>query len=235
MTGSRSQSNYAAANTYQDALARHRISNGQKCISLNLGAIVGVGFAAEHKLGDMLKREGFLGMRKAELLACLEYCCDPALEISDPSHSQIATGLGLLEQLPPNKVTAIYWARKPLFSVLRLINAGIGTADQAQATQTTVDHTALLQAATNPLAATQVVLQALVAKLSRLLSIPPADIDPARPIFAFGIDSLVALEVRDWFMKEIGADVVVSEILGKESLYALAEAAAAKRSVGHQE
>lgn len=35
--GSVGQSNYAAGNSYQDALARYRVSIGQKAVSIDLG------------------------------------------------------------------------------------------------------------------------------------------------------------------------------------------------------
>ena len=61
--GNRSQSNYAAGNTYQDALARHRVSLGEKCISIDLGMILSIGFAAERpELLDLLKAAGYQGI-----------------------------------------------------------------------------------------------------------------------------------------------------------------------------
>src|SRR4051794_22245083 len=46
--GQQGQANYAAANTYLDALAHYRVGRGQKAISINLGAMVSDGFLAEN-------------------------------------------------------------------------------------------------------------------------------------------------------------------------------------------
>lgn len=67
------------------------------------------------------------------------------------------------------------------------------------------------------------------------LAIPIADVDAAKPIHALGVDSLVALEVKYWFMKEIKSDLTIFEIMEKESLYALGELAAGKSEVRKQE
>ena len=45
--GSRGQSNYGAGNTYEDALAKYRISHGEKAVSLDIGLIISFGFVAE--------------------------------------------------------------------------------------------------------------------------------------------------------------------------------------------
>jgi hypothetical protein len=48
MVGNRGQANYCAGNSYQDALARHRVLIGLKATSLDLGTILSVGFIAEN-------------------------------------------------------------------------------------------------------------------------------------------------------------------------------------------
>ncbi|KAF1973923.1 KR-domain-containing protein [Bimuria novae-zelandiae CBS 107.79] len=45
-----------------------------------------------------------------------------------------------------------------------------------------------------------IAVKALVGKIARALAIPAADIDTARPLFEYGVDSLVALELRNWMV-----------------------------------
>src|ERR1700722_7544360 len=45
--GNRSQVNYAVGNTYQDALARHRVSKGLPVATIDLGTVLSVGYVAE--------------------------------------------------------------------------------------------------------------------------------------------------------------------------------------------
>ena len=217
VTGTRGQSNYAAGNSYQDALARHRVSLGNKCISLDLGAILAIGVAAEKDLSESLDRDGFVGLSKGELFALLDHCCDPSTPLRKPWASQYLTGLGALEQ-----GRQVYWTQKPLFSVLRNRNR-IGHSDDTGASN---DSATLLKSATSQVAAEDVILQALKLKLSHSLSIPIEDVDENKPIFAFGIDSLVALEVRYWFQKTLKSQVSVFDIMGAKSLLMLAGVAA---------
>lgn len=218
VTGTRGQSNYAAGNSYQDALARHRVSIGEKAISLNLGAILSIGVAAEKDLSESLDRDGFVGLPKGELFALLDHCCDPSTPLCSPWSSQILTGLGAIEQ-----GRQVYWTQKPLFSIPRHKHNTLKTSDNATAT---TDHAALLKSATSQAAAEDVVLKALKLKLASSLMIPLEDIDEQKPIFAFGIDSLVALEVRYWFQKTLRAQVSVFDIMQAKSLLGLAAVAA---------
>jgi hypothetical protein len=50
-----------------------------------------------------------------------------------------------------------------------------------------------------------------------------SEIDTARPLHAFGIDSLVAVEVANWVFKEIKAKVTVFDLLSNIPITSLAE------------
>ncbi|KAI1208477.1 putative polyketide synthase [Annulohypoxylon truncatum] len=233
IAGSRSTANYASGSTYKDALARYRVSLGQKAVSLDLGSIMGVGVVAEADLFDLMTREGFQGVTKTELLALIELACDPAQPLVHGriGHSQLVTGLGYAETLSPQRLQEIYWARKPMFSVLRQISASkmAGTGSKTR-DSVTVDYTAMIKAAKSDTDAIGIILDALVSKLSRLLFVEQDNIDPSLPIHAFGIDSLVGTEIRYWFTTEFHVDMAIFEILDAKSLYLLAGAALGKLS-----
>lgn len=232
MTGSRGQSNYAAANTYQDALARHLASQGRHCISLNLGSIMSVGFAAERNLTAALRRDGFEGVSKAEFLALLDYCCDPACPAArNPRHAQLVSGLASAETLPAEHFRSVYWTSKPMFRPLLQLSAMHNHTSNKAATETgdvEVNLAALLATAPDHGAALEVALRALVDRLARLLAVPSDDVDPRRPIHAFGIDSLIALELRYWIARELRVETSIFDIMQAESLEELAGTVAAR-------
>ncbi len=64
---------------------------------------------------------------------------------------------------------------------------------------------------------------AIIAQISKVLVVPIEDINPARPISTYGVDSLAAVELRNWFAKNLIAAVGVMEILSGKSIDALAQ------------
>ena len=226
VTGSRGQSNYSAGNTYQDALARHRVSLGEKCISLNLGPVLSIGYAAEVDMTETLEADGFVSIRKSELFVLLDYCCNPSLPLCTARNCQIVTGVSGIESLKANKPERPYWANRPLFSILKQKGA-VETSTNGNAGDA-VDYASLLASAKSQTAAEDIVVDALKAKLSNSLSIPKEDVDAEKAIYTFGIDSLVALEVRYWFMKEMKANIAIFDIMQNQSLLTLGQYAAGK-------
>ncbi|KAI0543574.1 hypothetical protein F4679DRAFT_590334 [Xylaria curta] len=65
-----------------------------------------------------------------------------------------------------------------------------------------------LFATTKPTAA-----EALATKLAVIMALSHDDINMAARIQSFGMDSIVAVEIRNWLSKEVGADVAIFDIL----------------------
>ena len=110
-----------------------------------------------------------------------------------------------------------------MFGVFRQANAIGATSTRSTSAkgQPAMDYSSLLQSAPSVLAAEELVLEALQTKLAAGLGVPEADVDANKAVYAFGVDSLVALELRYWFMKEMKADLAVFEIMQSASLKAL--------------
>ena len=220
MTGSYGQANYAAANTFQDAFARHLVATGQPCISLDLGSIMSVGFAAEHNLTSTLRKSGFEGISKFEFFALLGWACDPKCAAArDPRTAHLVCGLASAQTLPSEQFRSVYWTSKPMFQPLLQLNAATHDKgkDSAPSGAQTNDYAALLATAEDADTAKEAALAALISRAA-LLAIPHEDVDPLKPITAFGVDSLVALELRQWIKKHLNADMSVLDIMQSASV-----------------
>ena len=72
---------------------------------------------------------------------------------------------------------------------------------------------------------TNVSIASLVAELRLILQITEQHLDEHAPLIEHGLDSLIAVEVRSWFIKELKVDLPVLKILGGGSIADLSEQA----------
>lgn len=226
--GNRGQSNYSAGNSFQDALARHRVLNGQAATVLDLGMILSVGYVAENEadLVTHLRKMGAEGMREEELHAILNELCAPPSGASSSSSSppsllksQISLGL----QLPETRAVAgeeyCDWMSDPLVRHLHQIRTRSGAVEtEAQ----TANYGLLLAAAESPEAAAEIVYDGLKIKLVKALNISADEVDPNKPLHGMGVDSLVAVELRTWILRQFNADVAVFDLMEVASIRLLA-------------
>jgi hypothetical protein len=227
--GSGGQSNYSAGNTYQDALATYRLSNGQKAVSLDLSIMKEEGYFTDHEdiLEQYLNIKKLVPMTQADLFTILEHYCDPELRIED-MQSQVVMGLSLPADIRSKGEEEVSWMERPLFSQLHQI----ASLDQGSSTKSSVpgsqSDVSALSTAKSRTEAGVIITLAIRDKLSRVLSRPAEEIETDKPMHAHGVDSLVAVELRNWFSKSLKADVPVFEVLGGANIDALGISVAEK-------
>ncbi|KAH6683975.1 KR domain-containing protein [Halenospora varia] len=95
--GSRAQVNYAAGNTFKDVLAYHRITQGQKAVSIDLELMVTEGCVVlnESLLASMRRIGHLMEIKPEELITILEYYCDPELPILSNADAQVLVGIDM--------------------------------------------------------------------------------------------------------------------------------------------
>ena len=227
--GSFGQSNYTVGNTYQDGLAAHRVRHNQRAHALALNMVTGVGYVAQHEqVGALLRARGVLEeVSMQDIQQLLRFCCDPTRVDAASLGPQIITPLTLPADLRAVGIVAPLGSTRPMYDYLHSLPARISsTADGADVAKS---HWAYKLAESATLAqATDVVVEAIQTQLSSLLVVSKEDIDPQKAIYRYGVDSLVALEMRNWFSKAIGADVRTTEIMSDVSIAVLAALIAAK-------
>lgn len=212
--GTVGQGNYAAGNTYMDALVQHRTARGEKATALDLGWMESEGIAAETPaLAESFEAAGFLmPITPLEFHALLDVYCNPSL---DTNCSQIITGIEPPAVLRRKKIKQPHFMKQASFRQLHQMGNGTRVTTSFD---DAVDFVALIRAAASLTAAAGVITEGLLGKLSKALGINREDMDVAKPLHTYGVDSLLAVELRNYFAKDFNADVAIFDLMGGSTI-----------------
>ncbi|KAL9623322.1 MAG: hypothetical protein Q9160_002429 [Pyrenula sp. 1 TL-2023] len=240
LTGFACQANYAAGNTAQDQLAHHRISQGKKAVSIDLGIMVDEGFMSEEPelLKAFMERGCYNPVTRPQFHQLLDHYCNPALPLLSQTECQVAIGL----QVPANHdiEESTSWLKMPLFAGLSRAPTSLQTQDTNDTTASSSSssspysetiHLTHFHHATSTASAARAAEKALALRLARSLSKTEEEIDVAQPLHLFGVDSLSAIELRNWIKMGFGAEVTTLEILDGRNVLELAGVVAEKVKV----
>ncbi|KXG50430.1 Acyl transferase/acyl hydrolase/lysophospholipase [Penicillium griseofulvum] len=233
VVGQMASANYAGGCTFQDALARHRVSRGQSAISIDIGWMRNIGIIAETGAyqRQRLAADDMRPIDGAELLALLDICCHPDAPQRSPSESQILFGLRTpADHLAQGRVPPVLLDR-PLLAAFSYI-AGLGVSpNQDSVKQRDINPATLFRQSSDSTERIQIVHRALADKLAGAMSISSEDVEPSKPLSTYGVDSLMAVELRNWVGKTFGATVAVFDIMGGVSIASIADLVVAKSTV----
>lgn len=232
--GNAGQANYAAGCNYQVSLAAHRRALGLPAAVIDIGKVSNVGFVAENT-GTMSERNlvklGLVDVSENELLAMLELAIasPSSLEHLAPVYQEDMPNGHLLTGVhSTNEKELPFWSRDPVFSHMDFVRPHLKEKTGLSANAGSIKPLPELLAGSTLQAAEKHILQAFMQKMSRSLLMPLEDMKSERPTSSFGIDSLVAVELRNWIMREVQVEVPVFEILQAASLNSLASKIASK-------
>ena len=219
VAGHMSQANYAAGNTFQDALARHRTANGKPAVTIDLGAVRSVGYVAQReeagdeRLRARVENVGFGSVELEAVIGIIE------AGIRDPLRGSLADSQIIVGPNFHAFATESAMRNDRRFGTLRIASqVGLNAAAASDSKSTTAAFIQAFSAASSVDGAAKLLVDALSAKLSDIFNIPLSDIDPELPLSRYGVDSLVGVELRNWISSTVKAKVSVFEILQSASL-----------------
>jgi NADPH:quinone reductase-like Zn-dependent oxidoreductase len=196
--GSPGQGNYAAANEFMDALARHRRARGLCALSINWGPWSESGAAVRPDRAGRLVARGIGGMRDREGLELLGRL--------------LRSGRGEAVVIPSadwREWVRFYpaAARMGMFEELLAEAPAPAPAPREQGGRAAI-------AAAPPEERPRLLEEYLFRELRRVLGIPAGRaLDAGLPLNRFGIDSLMAVELRNRIDADLGVSIPISRIL----------------------
>ena len=217
LLGSPGQSNYAAANSFVDALAHLRRSRGQHALSIDWGSWSQVGMAAgigeQHRrrwaamgLGMIAPHDGVAMMK--QMLASARA---PQMAAMPLVRARLPRNLG------------------PFFSELVQAAPARAAAPAGGAPQVDI----LAQLAQAPAEDRLALLVGFLSEqIVRVLALPAShQVDPQRSLMEMGMDSLMAMELRNRIQTALKAKVAVAALLKGPSIAQLAASVLAETSL----
>ena len=208
VVGLASQCNYAAGNSYQDALARYRLSRGLPAASIDIGVVQAVGVVAENaELAEGLRRSGYKALTEEHVLATLESA------ITTPPQSQMMIGLDGADWEASGLI------RDDRFTALKVRDSIHG---ESAAKAGAGELGSLIAAANSFDEAAEAVVQAIVSKLCDIFMLDEGEVDSAKSPKDYGVDSLSAVELRNVLALRAGAEISIFDIMQSASVTALA-------------
>ncbi|TQN66835.1 Reducing polyketide synthase BOA6, partial [Colletotrichum shisoi] len=230
IVGIRGQSNYCAGNMYGRALVANRRARGLAASTIDLSTVFGVGHFANAGASNLqtvhANLEGFntLAIGEAELIDSFH----EAIIRGPPEASatgEVIVGLGSETAMSPDQPVPAAWHDNPRFANFTARadrrhgpRGGAGTGAGARSAGTGRNVREELARSTTEEARLTTLSACFVARIQEIMQLSASTLRMDVPLTDLGIDSLVAVDLRGWFFKELEVSVPVLSILNGESV-----------------
>ena len=231
VVGNTGQANYAAASTYLTSLAAQRRKRGVAASAFDIGRVVGIGYVqrAGQVVQDQLIKYGYMPISESDFHQMFAETIRAGRPGSG-ANPVVTTGIRAVRDDEEVKVP---WFNNPRFS--HCIVEAKGGEVKKDGKKTVLPVTDQLLDATTKEEAFEILkskrllidfrkscanihADCFSAKLQLILQLSAEELSHQTPLVELGVDSLVAVEVRSWFLKELKTDMPVLKVLAGGSV-----------------
>lgn len=211
--GLRGQANYSAGNAYMDMFVHSQVSQGRNFISLNLPLLKDSDAMSEERMG-FVTRQGCQSVSMEPVMSLIDYAMRRA---SQDGCNQIAFGISAQSMLERGENGVRI---PPLLSHIFAKGQQL-SPNSSQIVECSLEDS--ISHATSMMEAVGLILDAIKEKVSSLIAADSQELSLDAPITDLGLDSLVAIELKNWITKTLRAVIQTSDIMDSPSLRSLAK------------
>ncbi len=209
LLGSPGQGNYAAGNAFLDGLAHYRRAQGLPALSINWGPWAGSGMAASGERSENVAARGM------ELLPA-----DAALETLGRLLTGDAATVAVMDARWPALVRQLPGGTPPLLE-------SVAPAQEKTSGERATESAFRAQLLQVGLDERKTILREYVTEeLSRIIGIEPSQLDAGQPLNTLGLDSLMAMELKNKLETQLACTLPMAKFLEGPSVASLADFAA---------
>ncbi|KAI0854612.1 hypothetical protein F4860DRAFT_522968 [Xylaria cubensis] len=228
IVGNKSQANYAAANTFLDAFASYRRSRGLQAHTVDLGIIEDIGYLAGSALESRFDKRLWTPINERTLRKILTYSIlqQDNVPLNASSYSQMITGINYPlpfddpELLSDPRFAYLFNKYAAENSNEKLLQDVADYGDKTAQPIKLFHH--LQKSGADTASVTAACVEAVSLQIAKYLQLKTA-VEASRPLIAYGMDSLSAVELRSWIRAKLGVELTTLDITSASTLLALCE------------
>ncbi|KAI9859628.1 MAG: Type I Iterative PKS [Trichoglossum hirsutum] len=197
-------------------LAAQRRKRGLAASVIDIGMILGMGYVERSALAvvDNLRKNNCMPVSETDFHSAIAEAIVAGRPTS-PQHPEIIIGLdrvGIADERKP------MWYGIPLFSHHVIDREAVASPDDSrEAKKPAIPVTRQLSDVKTEEEALKILMNAFCSKIESVLQLPSNGVNKTASLITLGVDSLVAIEVRSWFLKEVHVDMSVLKVLSDAS------------------
>ncbi|KAK5996429.1 Highly reducing polyketide synthase gloL [Cladobotryum mycophilum] len=224
LMGQPGQASYASANAFLDSFVQYRHGLGLPASVIDVGLMDGIGYVSRN-MANMLNQAPSMSihpLQEQDLLDAIQISIQRSRPQSAEAKSgsefrslgQLTIGLRSSKPLsdPSNRVT---WKRDIRMGLYRHLE----TVEETRVDSNDGRLRSLLNSSAsepdmlNDPANVELITMEIGRTICGFMLLPEEDLDITQSLTSMGIDSLVAIEIRNWYRRTFGVDISVLEIM----------------------